>query len=76
MYLERRGLPVLLRPETIEDLLTLHRFAKELTAEDILLYAPNVLVDFYGIAIGTKPGINQSQRHEWGKILIAGEKRH
>jgi hypothetical protein len=61
-----------LRPETIEDLLTLRRFAKDLTAEDILSYTPNIPVDLYGMAIGTKPGVSQNQKHEWGKILIIG----
>ena len=61
-----------LRPETIEDLLTLNQFAKDLTAEDILPYTPNVPVDLYGMAIGTKPGVSHYQKHEWGKVLIVG----
>ncbi len=61
-----------LQPETIEDLLTLSRFAKNLTAEDILPYTPNIPIDLYGMAIGTKPGVSHYQKHEWGKVLIVG----
>lgn len=61
-----------LKPETIEDLLTLRRYAKDLTAEDILTYESNIPVDLYGMAIGTKPGVSPHQKHEWGKTLILG----
>lgn len=61
-----------LRPETMEDLLTLRSFAKDLTAEDILPYIPGVPVDLYGMAIGTKPGVSQHQKYEWGKTLMLG----
>jgi hypothetical protein len=63
-----------LRPETIEDLLTLKRFAKDLTAEDILTYEPNTPIDIYGMAIGVRPGVSKSQKREWGQRLILGAK--
>jgi hypothetical protein len=61
-----------LRPETIDDLMSLRRYAKDLTADDILAYTPGEPVDIYGMAIGVKPGINTAQKHEWGKVLIIG----
>lgn len=61
-----------LRPETIDDLLRLRCYAKDLTVDDILAYTPDVPVDLYGMAIGTKPGVSQSQKHEWGKLLMIG----
>lgn len=61
-----------LRPETIDELLTLRRFAKDLTADDILPYVPGVPVDLYGMAIGIMPGVSQNQKHEWGKLLMVG----
>ena len=61
-----------LRPETIDDLLRLRRYAKDLTADDILAYVPGVPVDLYGMAIGIIPGVSQAQKHEWGKILMIG----
>ena len=45
-----------LRPETIEDLLTLKRYAKDLTADDILTYEPNTPVDIYRVATGSNQG--------------------
>jgi hypothetical protein len=61
-----------LRPETIEDLLALRRYAKDLTAEDILPYIPNEPVDIYGMAIGVRPGFSSSQKRAWGERLILG----
>ncbi len=63
-----------LRSETIEDLLTLERYAKDLTADDILPYEPNMSVDIYGMAIGIKPGFSLSQKRIWGERLIFGAK--
>ena len=51
-----------LRPETIEDLLTLKRYAKDLTADDILTYEPQTPVDIYGMAVGLKPGVSLSHK--------------
>ncbi len=59
-------------PETIDDLMSLRRFAKDLTADDILTYTPGKPVDIYGMAIGVKPGVSAAQKHEWGKVLIIG----
>lgn len=61
-----------LQPEMIEELLRSKRYAKDLTSKDILAYSPNVPVDLYGMAIGTKPGVSQNQKYEWGKILMLG----
>ena len=61
-----------LRAETIEDLLTLKRFAKDLTADDILAYEPNIPVDIYGMAIGVKPGFSKGQKRAYGERLIFG----
>jgi hypothetical protein len=61
-----------LLPETIEDLLTQRRFAKDLTADDILPYTPNTPVDLYGMAIGVRPGVSLSQKRAWGAALILG----
>jgi hypothetical protein len=61
-----------LRPETIEDLMTLRRYAKDLTAEDILPYIPNEPVDIYGMAIGVRPGFSNNQKRTWGERLILG----
>jgi hypothetical protein len=61
-----------LRPETIDDLLNQRRFAKELSADDILIYEPGVPVDIYGMAIGVKPGVSTSQKRDWGASLIMG----
>src|SRR6266699_5456033 len=63
-----------LRPETIEDLLTLKRYAKDLTADDILTYEPQQPVDIYGMAIGVKPGVSLSQKRLYGERLILGAK--
>jgi hypothetical protein len=64
-----------LRLETIEDLLTLKRYAKDLTAEDILMYEPNKPVDIYGMAIGVKPGFSLNQKRLWGERLIQGARK-
>ncbi len=61
-----------LRPETIGDLLTERRFARDLTAEDILPYTPGVPVDIYGMAIGVLPGVSRAQKREWGARLVMG----
>lgn len=61
-----------LQAETIEDLLTLRRYAKDLTAGDILAYEPNTPVDIYGMAIGVKPGFSKSQKRVYGERLIFG----
>lgn len=61
-----------LRPETIEDLMTLRRYAKDLTAEDILPYTPNEPVDVYGMAIGVRPGFSNNQKRAFGVRLILG----
>ena len=45
-----------LREETIEDLLTQKRFAKDLTADDILTYEPQKPVDIYGMAMESNQG--------------------
>lgn len=63
-----------LRPETIDDLLKKRRFAKELTADDILTYEPGVPVDIYGMAIGGLPGVSLGQKRVWGERLIMGVK--
>jgi hypothetical protein len=46
-----------LRPEMIEDLLTVKWYAKDLTADDILTHEPQTPIDIYGMAIGVKPGL-------------------
>lgn len=61
-----------LLPETIEDLMTLRRYAKELTTDDILSYGPDIPVDIYGMAIGVKPGFSKSQKRVYGQRLILG----
>ncbi len=61
-----------LLPETIDDLLNQRRFAKDLTADDILPYEPGVPVDIYGMAIGVKPGVSTAQKRDWGAALILG----
>jgi hypothetical protein len=61
-----------LRPETIEDLLTLRRYAKDLTADDILSYTPGTPIDIYGMAIGVRPGVSRDQKRRWGARLISG----
>jgi hypothetical protein len=61
-----------LSPDSIEDLLTQRRFAKDLTPDDILPYEPGVPIDLYGMAIGVRPGVSLSQKHEWGMALILG----
>lgn len=61
-----------LRPETIDDLMSLRRYAKDLTVDDILAYTPGEPIDIYGMAIGVKPGVSAAQKHEWGKVLIVG----
>lgn len=61
-----------LRAETIEDLMTLKRYARELTADDILPYEPGVPVDVYGMAIGVKPGFSKGQKRLYGERLILG----
>jgi hypothetical protein len=63
-----------LRPETIEDLLTLKRYAKDLTANDILTYELQTPIDIYGKAIGVKPGLSLSQKRLYGERLILGAK--
>lgn len=63
-----------LRPETIEDLLTLKRYAKDITTDDILTYEPEKPVDIYGMAIGVKPGVSLSQKHLYCERLILGAK--
>ncbi len=66
-----------LRAETIEDLMTLRRYARELTADDILPYEPGVSIDIYGMAIGIKPGFSKSQKRVYGQRLISwSEKCH
>ncbi len=64
-----------LRPETIDDLLHRRRFAKDLSAEDILSYAPGVPVDLYAMAIGVRPGVSLSQKRTWGEKLLLGARR-
>jgi hypothetical protein len=64
-----------LRPETIEDLMTLRRYAKELTQDDILRYEPNKPVDIYGMAIGVKPGFSIDRKRAYGERLIMGAKK-
>ena len=64
-----------LRPETIDDLLTQRRVAKDLTSEDILPYTPGVAVDLYAMAIGTRPGVSLPQKREWGSGLLFGARR-
>lgn len=59
-------------PETIDDLLTLKRYAKDLTADDILPYEPGVPVDLYAMAIGTRPGVSLAQKRKWGMALLLG----
>src|SRR6266567_2404705 len=61
-------------PEIIEDLLTQRRYAKDLTADDILPFKPNTPVDIYGVAIGVKPGLSLSQKRLYGERLILGAK--
>lgn len=61
-----------LLPETIDDLLSQRRFAKDLTKDDILNYTPGVPVDIYGMAIGVRPGVNLIQKREWGMRLLLG----
>jgi hypothetical protein len=61
-----------LRPETIEDLLSQRRYAKELTADDILPFEPGVPVDLYGMAIGVRSGVSLRQKREWGAALLSG----
>jgi len=61
-----------LRSKTIEDLLTLKRFAKDLTSGDILAYESNIPVDIYGMAIGVKPGFSRSEKRVYGERLILG----
>jgi hypothetical protein len=61
-----------LRPETIEDLMALRRYARGLTADDILPYQPDVPVDIYGMAIGVKPGFSKGQKRVYGERLILG----
>ena len=63
-----------LRPETIEVLLTQRRYAKDLTADDILPFKPHTPVDIYGMAIGVKPGLSLSQKRLYGERLILGAK--
>ena len=65
---------VLLRPETIEDLLTQRRYAKNLTTDNILPFKPHTPVDIYGMAIGVKPGLSLSQKRLYGERLILGAK--
>jgi tetratricopeptide (TPR) repeat protein len=60
------------RPETIDDLLSLRRYAKDLSADDILRYEPGVPVDIYGMAIGIRPGVSNVQKRRWGMRLILG----
>lgn len=64
-----------LRPETIDDLLTQRRFARELDVDDILPYVPGEPVDIYGMAIGVMPGVSRSQKREYGSRLILGARR-
>ena len=61
-------------PATIDDLLTQKRFAKDLTADDILTYTPGVPIDIYGMAIGVLPGFNRPKKREVGMILLLGIK--
>lgn len=61
-----------LQPETIEDLMTLKLYAKDLTADDILPYEPGMPVDIYGMAIGVKPGFSKGQKRVYGQRLILG----
>lgn len=62
-------------PETIDDLLTQRRFARELDVDDILPYVPGEPVDIYGMAIGVMPGVSRSQKREYGSRLILGARR-
>lgn len=64
-----------LAPETIEDLLTERRYAKDLTGDDILPYVPGRPVDIYGMGIGTLPNVSHSQKREWGAALLRGAGR-
>ncbi len=61
-----------LSPQTIDDLLNQRRFARDLTAADILPYVPGTPVDIYGMAIGVFPGVSRNQKREWGARLIMG----
>ena len=61
-----------LRPETIEDLMMLRLYAKDLTADDILPYKAGVPIDIYGMAIGVKPGFSKGQKRAYGQRLIFG----
>ena len=61
-----------LKPETIDDLLKQRRFAKELTADDVLPYVPNTPTDIYGMAIGVRPNVSLYQKREYGKALLIG----
>jgi hypothetical protein len=58
--------------ETIEDLLTAKRFARDLTADDILIYEPNTPIDIYGMGIGIVPAVSKTQKREFGAELIKG----
>jgi hypothetical protein len=64
-----------LRSETIDDLLSQRRFAKDLIADDLLPYEPGVPVELYGLAIGVRPGVSLSQKREWGMSLILGARQ-
>jgi hypothetical protein len=64
-----------LHSETIDDLLHRRRFAKDLTAEDILTYIPGVPVDLYAMAIGVRPGVSLGQKRSWGEKLLLGARR-
>jgi hypothetical protein len=61
-----------LQPETIAELLSQRRFAKDLTADDILPFTPDTPVDLYGMAIGVRPGVSLNQKRIWGAALILG----
>jgi hypothetical protein len=61
-----------LKLETISDLLTGKRFAKDLEPSEILPYQPGKPVDIYAMAIGVLPGVSITQKRDWGAVLIKG----
>lgn len=61
-----------LTPEAIDDLLLQRKLAKDITSDDIIVYIPGQLVDIYGMAIGTMPGVSKAQKREWGASLLRG----
>lgn len=64
-----------LRLETINSLLKQYRYAKDLTADDILTYSPGNPVDLYAMAVGVRPGASINLKREWGKLLLLGARQ-